>query len=129
MCRLAVQQLVLHFHHCGVQDSHPRSASKSRPDPIPVLRPRVWVAFTHLLFKFLSQFVESRSSAGLLLPANPHQGVNTRGTVLWSLHAIAPLHSLLHLPERLHEQDEGQGQWGRRGRKWKLEFAVQIDKL
>lgn len=92
------------FPPLPVQDSQPRSASRSGPDPVPTLRPRA--GFTYLSFEFLSQFVESRSSAWLLLPANPHQGVNTRGAVLWSLHAEASLHSLLHLLQRLQEQGQ-----------------------
>lgn len=53
-CGLAVQQPLLVFHHGEVEDSHPRSASRSRPDPIPLLRPRAWVMFTHLSLQFLS---------------------------------------------------------------------------
>ncbi len=92
------------FPPVRVQDSQPRSASRSRPDPVLTLRPGA--EFPRLSFEFLSQFVESRSSAWLLLPANPHQGVNTRGAVFWSLHAKAPLHSLLHLLQRLQEQEQ-----------------------
>lgn len=55
----------------------------------------------HLLFQSVSQFVKSGSSPWFLLPAGPHQGVNTRRAVLWSLHAIASLHFLLHLVKSL----------------------------
>lgn len=57
--------------------------------------------FSNLLFQSVSQFVKSGSSPWFLLPAGPHQGVNTRRAVLWSLHAIASLYSLLHLVKSL----------------------------
>lgn len=63
-------------------------------------------SLTHLLLQFLSQFVEGGSPAWLLLPASLHQGVKSRGAVFWSIHAIAFLHSLLYLFERLQEQKE-----------------------
>lgn len=74
-----------------------------------------WSQSTDLLLQFLSQFVEGGSLAGVLLPAGPHQGINSRGAVFWSLHAITCLHSLLHLPERLQEQKEqiAEELWGR----------------
>lgn len=117
------------FPPLWVQDSQPRSAS--RPDPIPMLGPRAWADFSHFSFKFLSQFVESRSFAWLLLPANPHQGVNTRGAVLWSLHAIALLHFLFHLLQRLGAavgEEEGRVKWGWRGMSGKCgDISLQIE--
>lgn len=80
------------------------SASRSRPDPILALRRRP--GLTHLSFKFLPQLGEAGSFARFLLPAKHHHRVNTRGTVLWSLHAIASLHFLLHLTQSLRQQEE-----------------------
>lgn len=59
---------------------------------------------TCLLLQFLSQFVEGGSPAWLLLPAHPHQGVESRGAVFGRIHAIACLHLLLYLRERLQQQ-------------------------
>lgn len=90
-------------------------------------RRRAWSQSTDLLLQFLSQFVEGGSLAGVLLPACPHQGVNSRGAVFWSLHAITCVHSLLHLPERLQEQKEqiakelwGCADWNFRASVWNL---------
>lgn len=68
-------------------------------------------ALTHLLLQFLSQLVEGGSPAWLLVPASPHQGVQSRGAVFRSIHAIACLHSLLYLRERLQEQKEKIESW------------------
>lgn len=66
---------------------------------------RAWAHFTQFLFKFFSQFGEARSFPWLLVPAELHYGVNTRRTVLWSLHAITCFHVLLHFLQRLKHRN------------------------
>lgn len=87
----------------------------SSPDPI---HGPPGAALAHLLLQFLPQFVEGGSPAWLLCPARPHQGVKSGGAVLRSVHAIARLHSLLHLPEGLQEQ---------RGERQRAEFVSEVE--
>lgn len=87
------------------------SASRSRPNPIPASRPGARAVFTQLSVELLPQLVERGPPAWLLLPAALHQGVNPRRTVLWSLHAIALFHFLLHLFQRLEDGDGKEQKW------------------